>query len=942
MVNKNFKIKISTILSVAILAQSVFMSVPAYAEVSVKEEECLEITDVSTGEVIESEEFSEESNDILGETVLGEESCEEGIETAEAFADSKTVKAALEGDEGSDSFGIIIEDSERVPLVPAEVLADMESESGVGAAYAYTDPYYMPASISFGPDMGETEIAPNYQSDVRNQSVYFKYYNAAGNYVKSRTYNGVTIENDTCWVMAPVAGAESSAILNGSTGSGINLSERALLYFTYNNYNEKETDPLGTLEKDKNYLVLGPTAATGTLATVKEDFAFGGSAAYSVESMAMGIGLVNESKVPYSEDVKVSDLDGSGDLGAISRNHIPVDGKYKFDSDYQLRASRVIDMTQKDAVKKMILEYGGVATSIYYRENYLSGGVCPQTGNHYEYFYNYPSEAANHNVLIVGWNDNIEAGNFVRKKPSKPGAWLCKGTWGADWKSTNATAASNNGYFWISYDTTDKKSSSTIDNVARRGFVFDLIKKETANVAAGGNRLYQYDGSAYSKSITDGIAYANVYKAASTTGTGNTEYLRSVMVKLATPGSVYSVQLYQNPTTGKPESGTPLLEKPVWGKVDAAGYYDVDLGKGISLKSGSRVSVVVRLYPAKASDTQPAIYSGKTGNYKMTISADSVFPCNTGKNDGLFTGFYRCINSAAKNHSYFLDTEGNWNDFAITISGCPRIKLKTVLKTTTEERIDPSYAVEPHYEKKVKDNGTVSQPNIYLPGPGKESGSTRIYVGQTAKLKLPTDKAAVWVSSKSDIATVQDGLVTALSLGNTRITAEVDGVKYEHKIVVIKPYLVSKNRVVKLSDVGKLPINGMYQSATWTSAKPAVLEIDPETGEYRAVGKGKSKVTITMPSGKLVCNVTVNPPKLKYKALTLAPEVPSRQIEYTYDLGSVKPEYSLSKPEIESAICSVDPQTGVVTAKAPGKATVICKIGNFSLKCKINVEGNFN
>ena len=44
---------------------------------------------------------------------------------------------------------------------------------------------------------------------------------------------------------------------------------------------------------------------------------------------------------------------------------------------------------------------------------------------------------------MVGWDDNYSKDNF-RYKPANNGAWLVKGSWGAD--------QDNDGFYWVSYD----------------------------------------------------------------------------------------------------------------------------------------------------------------------------------------------------------------------------------------------------------------------------------------------------------------------------------------------------------------------------------------------------------------------------------------------------------------------------------------------------------
>lgn len=919
MKNKHyFRKRISALLAAAMVMSTVFTEASIAAPVIAEEaDELVEIAAAGEDSVSDTVSGNSETEAVLNDDELLEVSENSGEEALAAIADENSETEACEAPE------IVYENLEEAPILPADaVLREGENASRAvgGTTYTYESKSFIPSCVSGG-------SAPNYQSGVRNQSVYLISYNAVtGAQTKTRPY-----PNNTCWAFSAMAAAEASAIKAGADAS-LDLSERALTYYTYNNNCEIERDPIGTLEKDKDFLYIGADVKKGKRATVGQSFAFAGSTLFSVETMAMGMGLTDESKVPYSRDNVVSSYDGT-----ISRNTIPVESKYKFDSDYYLKSSRMINMKQHDVVKQMILQYGGVSASINYKDAYLSRTTLASTGAS-EYFYSYTSKtyAVNHDIVIVGWDDDVPAACFTSAmRPAANGAWLCKNSYGANW--SKFTIPSNNGYFWLSYATTDLETGSSKNPTDRRGYVFELEKKETSNVTAGGNRLYQYDGSAFSKEITDGIAYANVYTAKKTANTSETEYLRSVMAKFATPNSVYSVQLYENPTNGKPESGTPILKKPVWGEVNAAGYYDIPLGKGIALKSGSKVSVVVRLYPKTAVDAIPAIYSGATGSYTMTITPTTLFPANAV--DGYAHGYYKGSNSSAKYHSYYLDRNDKWNDFVTTIGGCPRIKLKTVVKTVTESRVDPSYEEVSHYQRKTKDKGTQDQPTVLLAGPDKESGTTRLYIGQKALIKLPEGvENARWSSDKPEFVTVdQSGIVTAVSKAKkasvATIIADVNGVQYKHRVSVINPYLVSKKMTLNLSDSGKIGINGAYQSMTFESAKPDILEVDANTGAYVARGKGSSKVTVTAGDLKMVCTVKVTAPKLSRKLITLAPEAKTRAIEYVTPI-TIPVDFVCDNP----AVCSVD-ASGNVTAVGNGKATIICTVGNYVAKQKITVVG---
>ena len=99
-------------------------------------------------------------------------------------------------------------------------------------------------------------------------------------------------------------------------------------------------------------------------------------------------------------------------------------------------------MQNRNAVKTMLKAYGACAAS-YYHDNYYYNS---STGAYYKPY----GTSSNHEITIVGWDDNYSKNNFGYYKPSSNGAWLVKNSWGTGW--------GNGGYFWISYEDSVLKS----------------------------------------------------------------------------------------------------------------------------------------------------------------------------------------------------------------------------------------------------------------------------------------------------------------------------------------------------------------------------------------------------------------------------------------------------------------------------------------------------
>ena len=130
------------------------------------------------------------------------------------------------------------------------------------------------------------------------------------------------------------------------------------------------------------------------------------------------------------------------------------------------------------------------------------------------------------------------------------------------------------------------------------------------------------------------------------------------------------------------------------------------------------------------------------------------------------------------------------------------------------------------------------------------------------------DTEIVWTSSDEEVATVEDGVVTALKEGTTTITAEVDGVKATCEITVeeiplegiaIEEQNVSLN-VGEEKDLHVLfnPENTTDdKTVVWTSSDESVITIS-EDGKVKALKAGKATITATVGDKTATTEITVN------------------------------------------------------------------------------------
>ena len=167
---------------------------------------------------------------------------------------------------------------------------------------------------------------------------------------------------------------------------------------------------------------------------------------------------------------------------------------------------------------------------------------------------------------------------------------------------------------------------------------------------------------------------------------------------------------------------------------------------------------------------------------------------------------------------------------------------------------------------------TVTQPVMSV---SLNKTETMLIVGETEQLTAtvaPTDatnQKVTWLTDNPSVATVADGLVTAVSEGIATIIVitEDGGETAGCTVTVTQPVMsISLNKTETTLTVGNteqlmaaiIPANATDQTVLWSSNNSAIASVD-QTGNVSANAKGSARITATSRDGgyTATCTVTV-------------------------------------------------------------------------------------
>jgi uncharacterized protein YjdB len=222
-----------------------------------------------------------------------------------------------------------------------------------------------------------------------------------------------------------------------------------------------------------------------------------------------------------------------------------------------------------------------------------------------------------------------------------------------------------------------------------------------------------------------------------------------------------------------------------------------------------------------------------------------------------------------------------------------------------------------------------------------------------------TNQSVTWETSNSAVATVANGLVTAIAPGSATITVRtVDGNHTATCSVTVNPATttvpvtgVSLNKNTMTLTVGGTeqlthaiqPSNATNQNVTWETNNSAVATVN--NGLVTAIAQGSATITVRTSDGNhtATCAVTVNPATVPVTGVSLNKNTMTLTVGGTEQLThTIQPTNATNQnvtwESSNSAAATVT--NGLVTAIAPGSATITVRTndGNHTATCSVTVN----
>lgn len=226
---------------------------------------------------------------------------------------------------------------------------------------------------------------------------------------------------------------------------------------------------------------------------------------------------------------------------------------------------RIIDGKDYQGIKEAVFKYGGVQTSLYSNISSSKGNskYFNKDTNAYCYM---GSEKPNHDVVIIGWDDNYPKENF-NVDLEGDGAFICQNSWGNEF--------GDDGFFYVSYyDTNIGTHNEVYTGVENTDNYDNIYQSDLCGWVGkmGYDKEDMYGANVFTATSDQNIKAASFYATAS-----DTSY------------ELYIVNDF------KDEYSFAGRKKVAEGTLENAGYYTIKFDEKVPVTEGERYAVVLHI-----------------------------------------------------------------------------------------------------------------------------------------------------------------------------------------------------------------------------------------------------------------------------------------------------------------------------------------------------------
>lgn len=254
-------------------------------------------------------------------------------------------------------------------------------------------------------------------------------------------------------------------------------------------------------------------------------------------------------------------------------------------------------------------------------------------------------------------------------------------------------------------------------------------------------------------------------------------------------------------------------------------------------------------------------------------------------------------------------------------------------------------AIDKNIDKVLIDSLTLNKENIYM------------MVNNTEEVNVVVSpmnayyEDVIWQSSDEVIVSIEDGKITANSVGHAVVSAMVEGKTVstdvwvsDEEVEATSLKIISDNKTMYVGDKIKLDLEILPENATntkvkWSSSNKKVISI--VDGVLVAKKEGKAKVTAKLGDLKDVVEIVVEKKVVPVTDLTLNTNEVSLYVGYVYPMSvSISPYNATNKEVVWSSenteIATVN-KYGTIKGKKSGKTVVTATVDGKSSKVNVVV-----